>query len=199
MRIFYILLLFLGVGCARDLKNQQSCHFLMSKKHQRISWKNNLPILLNIDKSIPKNAIPAINRAVNTWNDVFYDMGYKDKAFKLTADKIENQIVWSSDWPNDQYDTQAFTHLEWIGSNILSSSIFINSVYYNFYFDSDIFNIGTSLDLESLMVHELGHVLGLNHNNEDFSVMYFSLGSGEIRRSLLDEDIESVICEYGKL
>ena len=50
-----------------------------------------------------------------------------------------------------------------------------------------------------IVVHELGHFLGLAHNAKDRSVMNATLNHGQVRRTLDDKDLESLNCEYKSL
>jgi hypothetical protein len=44
-------------------------------------------------------------------------------------------------------------------------------------------------DFQTVVMHELGHALGLGHSRDANSVMYSSLASGTVRRNLTDEDL----------
>ena len=53
------------------------------------------------------------------------------------------------------------------------------------------------IHLESLIIHELGHVLGLKHNDDKSSIMQRTL-SGQVERDVIgDSDYKNVQCEYG--
>lgn len=45
-----------------------------------------------------------------------------------------------------------------------------------------------SNDLPTILVHEVGHVLGIDHSNERTAVMWFGAGRGELRRTLHPDD-----------
>lgn len=53
--------------------------------------------------------------------------------------------------------------------------------------------IANQRDLQSILVHEAGHFLGLDHSREDGSVMQAELGVGEVRTTLSADD-EAAIC-----
>ncbi len=54
------------------------------------------------------------------------------------------------------------------------------------------------IDFESLVAHELGHVLGLGHIEVDGSIMRRQLGSGVMRRGLRRVELDSLFCGYAE-
>ncbi|GAB4857263.1 hypothetical protein Ancab_015170 [Ancistrocladus abbreviatus] len=56
----------------------------------------------------------------------------------------------------------------------------------------------TQIDLESVMLHELGHVLGLAHTSDPNAVMYPSIAPGVEKRDLQDDDIQGIQALYGQ-
>ncbi|MCL7030772.1 hypothetical protein MKW94_020484 [Papaver nudicaule] len=62
-------------------------------------------------------------------------------------------------------------------------------------------NWGTGLeseemDLESVVVHEVGHILGLRHNSDWTAVMFPTIGHGVVKRQLGSDDIAGVQALY---
>jgi Matrixin len=51
-------------------------------------------------------------------------------------------------------------------------------------------------DLLSIMVHEAGHFLGLDHSREESSVMQAELGASEVRRQLSADDVAAICAVY---
>ncbi|KAF2308625.1 hypothetical protein GH714_011490 [Hevea brasiliensis] len=52
------------------------------------------------------------------------------------------------------------------------------------------------MDLESVALHELGHVLGLAHSQDPNAVMHSGIAAGTIKRDLTQDDIEGIQALY---
>ncbi|OVA14349.1 Peptidase M10 [Macleaya cordata] len=53
------------------------------------------------------------------------------------------------------------------------------------------------MDLESVAVHEIGHLLGLGHSSEPNSIMFPSISSGVKKRELHGDDVQGIRHLYG--
>jgi len=53
-----------------------------------------------------------------------------------------------------------------------------------------------SHDLLSILTHEAGHFLGIDHSRVDGSIMQISLSPGEVRRTLGEDDISAICAIY---
>jgi hypothetical protein len=61
---------------------------------------------------------------------------------------------------------------------------------WNFYAGSDATQIGSGqYDFQTVVTHELGHALGLGHSTDGTSVMYATLNTGMVNRSLTTADL----------
>lgn len=144
---------------------------------------------------VPKEAVPAIMRAAGNWNS---NLGFEairilenPSALDLLPIHKINEIKWITKNWSFETTVEANTQAGPIGSAIANADIEINAV--NFRLNvTEHRNAAGDLDLESLMIHEFGHGLGLNHKN--YSVMQPRLANGQIRRDIDDESIAQVQC-----
>jgi hypothetical protein len=68
----------------------------------------------------------------------------------------------------------------------------------NWYFGSNAGGIASGqYDFQTVVTHELGHVLGLGENSDSFSAMSLYLNPGDVRRSLTANDLNAIRQEMG--
>lgn len=144
----------------------------------------------------------AVIRSFNTWEsqpctDIFfvYDgmvEGVEPNTVSGVADGI-NLVVWLTEWPESWGATQlAHTNFIWNErtGEILDVDIVLNGQ--DFYWTAgDI----TITDIEDVLVHEIGHLLGFAHSTDPEASMYAGYTEGEIKkRDLAATDIQG-LCE----
>ena len=170
---------------------------------ETLSWKGQLPIVFQIHESVPQNMRPVIQRAMDTWEESLGKKVFLIQEGQVVGSKAETDLrdnkntiynFQASEWTGASED-QAKTLISWVGSQIQEADILINSQNHNFYLGQGYFR-PEQIDLQSTMVHELGHVLGLNHIDSRPSSMSTWLGKGETRRALFKEDVAAVLSEY---
>lgn len=144
----------------------------------------------------------AVVRSFNTWEsqpctDIFfvYDGPVSEMVpnhFSREADG-SNVISWTTDWPDEWGEDQlAQTSFVWNGrtGEILDVDIILNARNY-YWTASDI----TINDVEDVLVHEIGHMLGFAHNTDPEASMYDNYDEGEtLKRDLSATDIRG-LCE----
>lgn len=186
-------------------KSQDDCGFVQNVYGERISWKDQLPVKMYVHQTVPDNFIPAIQAAARSWNDV----AGKTVIEIVTDQKISgtpvgrdrmNVISFASTWEPDKLSEQAKTSVSWVGDLIQEADIKVNAskktngeVVFGYYWDKPADN---SVNIEALVLHEMGHVLGLKHKDQGNSVMATYLASNTDRVHLADTDKTSLQCEY---
>jgi hypothetical protein len=188
-------------ACSRPLPPQAACNFVQNPDLQRVSWKKHLPVSLYIHSSVPVEAYPAIDRAIAHYNatlgggtEVFRVMGRAQSGDLNPVRDGYSMIYWFKTWDPKKPTEQARTTIYWSGSEIFEFDMRINAYNFNYYFGED--TNFSDVDLDSLVLHELGHALGLAHNPTKGSVMNVTLDQAQVRRKLGAVDLASLKCEY---
>lgn len=192
----------MGIGlqaCGPKPKDQPDCGFLQNVYGERISWKTNAPIELYLHESVPPEMYPAIEAAIQTWEQsagrpMFRIAGYRLPGALAPKQDGVNVIYWMNTWEAEKASEQARTSVYWVGDQIREADIRVNDKNFNFYLSTPV-NY-SDVHLQSLLVHELGHVIGLRHKDDTPSVMQTYLASQTMRVSLSDGDKENLKCEY---
>ncbi len=196
-------------------KVQKDCGFVQNVYGQRISWKTKSKIELVISKDIPTQLRPAIYRAVATWEKII-----GQKIFEITEDSLKASSVPSKDgksgiyflssWESDRQSEQGRTTVYWGSDQIMEADIRINALDFSYYDQeqtdlvvaasrsgtSKAFGSTDGYNFEALILHELGHFLGLKHSSEKGSVMGTHLSAYNNRIEPTLSDNESVKCAY---
>lgn len=199
--IISVSVMLLTQACSRPLAPQPACNFVQNPDRQRVSWNSKVPVKLYLHSSVPVEAYPAIERAVEEYNN---RLGGGKELMKIAGRGVSGDlnpmkdgysvVYWFDRWEDNRQTEQARTTIYWSGSQIFESDIRVNADDFEYSYGEDA-ALG-KVDLTSLMVHEFGHVLGLGHTSTRGSVMVTSLADGENRRKLSDTDLSNLKCEY---
>ncbi len=193
---------FLVQACAPRLSPQQSCNFVMSNENQRVSWGPAAPVILYVDSSVPSEFYGAIQGAVATWNQSLgrevLKIGGWSSAYPRESQDGVNVIYFVKDWSDSIRDKQAITTIHWAGDRIFEADIRVNgnSRHFEYFWGPSI--IAGRVDFESLLLHEFGHVLGLEHPQVEVqgTVMARRLDDATLRRTPAPFDVNDLKCEY---
>lgn len=177
---------------------QDSCHFTRNNLGVRISWKGSMPVNMIIHKSVPEKYDADIISAANRWNTakgrtlitVARDNSFPDGP----GNDRKNIIYWSSDWDSSNTKEQARTVSNTDLSRIIDSDIKINAKNFAYTLTTQAASTA-AVNLESLVLHEMGHVLGLQHF-EGSGIMSTHLASGKLRFNFSSEELSELSCEY---
>ena len=106
-----------------------------------------------------------------------------------------NGIYFLSTWDSGETKEQGRTSVKWDVSKIRDADIKINSQNFDFFLEGDTDRAG-KISIQSLILHEMGHALGLKHIGDGNSSMQPFLASSTSRTVAGDVDINSLNCEY---
>lgn len=187
-------------------KSQSDCGYVQNVYGERISWKGNIPVQMEIHQSVPNEYVSAIKSAARSWNDAAGTEVIRildGRAGGTAAERDRRNVIsFSSSWDADKLSEQAKTSVHWVGDQIQEADIKVNGARYasgvsvfNFYWQSAV-GSGSGVNIEALVLHEMGHVLGLKHKETGGSVMATYLASNSNRIQLAEDDVTDVKCEY---
>lgn len=195
-----LILTTLQLECTQTPAPQDACGFVQNSDGQRVSWKGVFPIKLWIDSQFPTQYYQDIQTAIDTWQasigtQVFSLQG----TLPAGQDPVPAQdgvsvIYWLANWQGQAANQQANTTIYWVDNRITEADVRINAQDFTFA-DGSTTDSG-DVDIPSLILHELGHVLGLKHDDADPSVMATYLQAGTLRRTLYQSDNDHISCEY---
>ena len=160
------------------------------------------PFLIHSNGYPSTTALSAVTSAVNTWENVIpstsifgnYNIDLvtapsNDAIISNTA----NQIIFNRVYASGFEDVLAITRRTFNSQYITQWDIWINSATYQIG-DVTQTHVGRMYDLQSLVLHELGHTLGLNDLTAgtcSYAIMYGYLQSETLKRSV---DTNSKYC-----
>jgi len=182
-------------------KDNSDCGFSQNVYGERMSWKGQIPVTLYVHNSAAAYE-GAIRAAAETWNrsagkTLIVIAGGASGA--ASARDGANVISVASNWDSGSMSEQARTAVYFVGDQIQEADIKINgsnsggSSVFNFYWSQ---SPGTGVNIEALVLHEMGHLLGLRHNDSGGSVMATYLPANVNRTSLSPAEEGALKCEY---
>lgn len=158
-----------------------------------------VPFVLALPRSrdVGAEAAAELEVALRTWpraKCTSFRTRFDGEKTAVAADDGVNVVLFHDDaWPAELVPgavAQTVVYADGSG-NYRDADIHINSKEFRFSLDG---KAGT-LDLRSVLVHELGHALGLGHSNDPRATMFAS-GNGVRWRSLEKDDVDGVCSLY---
>lgn len=204
---FFILTLLLACGSEND-ENQGNCDasikssgYLLSNDCRALSWGMSIPIKIYYGSSLSEEAISAFEEAIRIWENAvgknLFDVLGNFSDFGAENDTLINTIgmrsgsQWTASPIEGKADEPAKT-IYYYKNFIYNADIFLNSD-----FPFSVNGTPNTYDLVSIALHELGHVLGLDHDDSSpLIVMNSKIYKGMMRRTLTKTDIQRVRSLY---
>ena len=152
------------------------------------------------DNSSHDDFLAAIRRAANTWTyaaeaDINFNYAGSTTSTKVGFNGA-NEIVFVNDGLVDGAGNNrplATALVFYMKSTIVETDIKINDAY-TWYAAGSLST--AEFDLQSVVLHELGHWLGLGHDEDDQAVMYAQMATGIVKRALFDYDLQGIAALY---
>lgn len=145
-----------------------------------------LPVQMILHESFPKEHIQTLKNAMDVWNKSSGKklLVLKDGVTKNKQDRDGlNVIYWETNWDKEE-NYEGLTINYFLMTPITESDVIINSRYVT----------KEHIDFETLLIHELGHVLGLDHSEDNDSVMLPTLPAYTQRHALGWQDKSNLKC-----
>ncbi len=117
-----------------------------------------------------------------------------------------NTISFRSKWGDDALHREGVIAITIVSYDSFTGEIFDGDIEMNTYNDRTNqlgFEFSTSrlpgpdaVDLQTIIVHELGHFHGIAHSSNDRAIMWPEAGRGEARRDLTSDDAAGICAAY---
>ncbi len=150
--------------------------------------------------------LEAIRRAFQTWDDVTCSyLQFAEAAWmepKIYANDGINRIYWV-EGPNDWEDASpatialTFTFYRTTDLKVTDADMRMNGTHWSFTTATAEVGTGTpaKVDVETVVLHEIGHFFGLDHSRDESAAMYSSNNKPVFRTPALD-DIQGICTLY---
>lgn len=130
----------------------------------------------------------ALSRWAQMCNITFNYMGKTFASRNFVGSAIDgiNVIGWEA-FPQSQNDASGITYWNYRGQNMVDADVSLNT-YYKW----------TLADVDAVITHEAGHMVGLQHSNVSQAIMYANpYHSYEYQRTLRGDDVAGCTALYG--
>lgn len=211
-QLFIILILSISYTSCETPKSQQlsSGYNTSAASGLPIRWKStsSFPLSMQLSSDFTANELSAINDSADIWTDEansgkqFLSTSVTNLAAKSNLDAYDDSIFGIyklHDWPASLPNTAlAVTQIRGKQKSsyiqITHADILVNYDYFSFATDGS-----WGYDLQTVIVHEMGHFLGLFHDDSSInsSVMYPSIGRFTVNQTPYDRDINNLVAKYG--
>jgi hypothetical protein len=181
----------------------------LTHSSESLRWpEEQLPLNIVAPESMRSELEDILASSCDVWNKgakkllLIYSFENYDPArsSKMIEDDGKQRIYFTKSWGNvsDEDGQLAITLRNRLGVDIKKTSIVFNfnHDYHIRPQDQNDLPEEYQYDLETVLIHELGHLLGLQHSDEAGSVMKPAIINGEISRTLSTQDSRKIFNKY---
>lgn len=202
-------------GCGKEtLSTQSGLNASLSNNTVAGKWESgDMPVTINISDSFSAGEATTLESMGNSWEAAtgnvvnFFNFGAQasNKSYVDFDDYQDSEmgVYLNHNWPsNISAFALAITQYYGYRHNVGTSSEYIELVHADIILNDEFFNFSFngqagSYDLPSIVLHELGHFVGLTHSSSSPSVMSPTLASNTQSRSLFPNDVNKIKSNYG--
>lgn len=174
------------------------------------------PVSFMVDPNGSRDAgaaesVEAVRRAFATWTGVACSsLAFEEQTFEPSSDQARNviandgkhRVYWAeteAEWPGDR-GTLALTYTFYTLDQrraITDADIVANGVNWDWTTDQDAAGQGqpAKVDVETVMLHEIGHFFGLDHSQDPGAAMFAS-NNKVLQRAPANDDVEGICALY---
>lgn len=127
-----------------------------------------------------------ISFSVGSWSGSYMSL---DESGGSDTDNGFNRIGWSPDsWSPGASSALAITLLQGLSDTpaILEADIYVDE----YYFDFDTSGSASEFDVQAIVTHEVGHLLGVRHTSISTATMFYATTAGDTSARSLETDDE---------
>jgi hypothetical protein len=182
------------------IEAESSCGYVQDTYGRRVSWEGQLPVQIHLAPNWPPEFVSSAQTAAAVWNaaagkTIVQIAGYSGVGTAPSGRDHLNGLYWFTDWSVEKSHVQAITGLLFVGDMARDADIRVNAKHFSFFVDEPEF--AAQVHMESLLIHEIGHLLGLKHFMIPPTVMDPNLSPSYVRVTISESDKKSLDCEYG--
>lgn len=161
-------------------------------EHQFTLYQDTLPVSIAISRDTNANIKKGCMQAVQTFNAQFDQPIFQATNIVTKQNKV--LIAMDASKNSNRNANTKFVFLD--NGEIVSAKIQFQTANHKFSLKPENDN---EFDAESVCLHELGHSVGLKHSKNVDSIMFSGIRPLQLRRSLSNDDIESLLKLYPQL
>jgi hypothetical protein len=214
LKIIPVFLLFVLMSCGQNKGNTLADPVNVNSStpvitNSNLKWNSVQPLVIHLPQSRKATTELIVIRVIGDWNSAIgrtfltysydsFDENLMDKNLLASANTSRVYFKTRGQWASisSNPSTLATTYFASLGNQLVDADIIFNGDWDFSY--NDIIPV-SSFDFESVLLHEVGHFIGLPHipqSTDPMTIMRISIMAGETLRLLSNGDIGRITTLY---